>query len=148
MAQEQDLENQDLLDQNTVKWAVIISTIIGFTVAVYLLDVTTSGDNYSALYIIPGSYSNYLEGEEVVFSYGITNHGKPSIKNILRVYMGDQLVAERDLKQKIGVNEVVLNVPENVRLPSAVKLELETDYGVNEVHFWIKGKMEENETSK
>ena len=65
---------------------------------------------------------------------------------MMNVYMNDQLVTTRDLKQKLGVSEVVLEVPEDVKLPAKVMLELETDYGKNTVHFWIKGKMDENGT--
>jgi len=140
-------ENQ-ALDARMVKNAVIISCIIGVLAAAYLVYETSRGENYAALYLIPDSYSNYMDGNNVNFTYGITQYGRRSDKYILSVYMGDQLIATRDLKQKIGVNEVVLKVPEDVKLPAAVKLVLETDHGTTEVHFWIKGRKGDNETGQ
>jgi len=132
-----------------VRNAVIAAIIIGTAVAAYLLWATTTGDNYSVLYLQPDSYSNYIEENNTVkFTYGIQQVGKRSSKYLLDVYMGDQLLTSRDLTKRTGMSEIMLQVPENVKLPSKVMLILTTDYGQNEVHFWIKGRREENATQQ
>jgi len=139
------MEHQGESD-STVRNAVIASIAVGTMVAAYLLWATTTGDNYTVLYLEPDSYSNYLEGDSIKFAYGIQQVGKRSEKYLLDIYIGDTLVATRDLKKRVGMNEIVLQVPENIKLPTKVSLELRTDYGKNEVHFWIKGRKNETET--
>lgn len=141
-------ESSGELDK-TIRYAVIASILIGTAVAAYLLWATSTGDNYSVLYLQPDSYSNYIEENNTVkFTYGIQQVGKRSSKYVLDVYMGEQLVTSRDLTKRTGMSEIMLQVPENVRLPSKVMLVLTTDYGKNEVHFWIKGRRDENATQQ
>jgi len=132
----------------TVRNAVILSIVVAVAVEAYLLYATQAADNYSTLYLVPGSYSNYLQNDVVNFSYGIQTFGAKSGNYLLSVYMGDQLLTTRDLKQRAGVNDVVLQVPEGQKLPAKVRLMLKTDYGVNEVHFWLKGRKEDNSTAQ
>ncbi|MFH0862729.1 MAG: hypothetical protein V1875_06855 [Candidatus Altiarchaeota archaeon] len=140
------MENDLVLDK-TVKYAVMASVAVGVVVAAYLLWATTTGDNYTVLYLEPDSYSNYLDGNSIKFAYGIQQVGKRSETYMLDIYIGDTLVATRDLKKRTGMNEIVLRVPENIKLPTKVSLELKTDYGTNGVHFWIKGRKNETEAS-
>lgn len=129
----------------TIKNAVIVSIIVGIAVAAYLFWTTTIGDNYTVIYIQPDSYSNYLDGNSIKFAYGIQQYGKSSNSYLMDIFIGNTLVATRDLKKRTGLNEIVLQVPENIQLPTKVSLNLKTDYGENEVHFWIKGKLNETE---
>jgi uncharacterized membrane protein len=129
-----------------IKKAVILSCILGLIAAVYLIRETSKGENYVVLYLEPGSYSNYLEDDTVRFTYGIQQYGVRSSTYILDIYLDDRLVATRDLKQRSGENEVELQLPEGMKFPTKVKLTLKTDYGENEVHFWLNGRKEENAT--
>jgi hypothetical protein len=129
-----------------VKLAVIVACVLAVAAEAYLVWATGSGDNYTSLYLTPGSYSNFLEGNTVKFTYGIQPYGRPSGKYLLSVYMGNSLVTTRDLKQRTGTNEVMIQVPETISFPTQVRLVLDTDYGQNEVHFWLKGRRNENST--
>jgi hypothetical protein len=140
-------KENDAGSDKTVRNAVLASVAIGAVVAAYLLWATTTGDNYTVLYLEPDSYSNYLEGDSIKFAYGIQQVGKRSETYMLDIYIGDTLVATRDLKKRTGMNEIVLQVPENIQLPTKVVLELKTDYGKNDVHFWIKGRKNQTEAS-
>jgi hypothetical protein len=125
-----------------VKKAVIAACVLAVAAEAYLVWATGSGENYTSLYLTPGSYSNYLDGNTVKFTYGIQQFGRPSGKYLLSVYMGDSLVTTRDLRQRTGTNEVLIQVPETINFPAQVRLVLDTDYGQNEVHFWLKGRSE------
>ena len=126
--------------------AIIVGCIIAVLVTGYFINETEKEEDYISIYILPDSYSNYIDGENIQFTYGIKQYGKRSSKYILRVYLGEQMVTERDLKTSIGMNEVIINVPKNIMFPTKVQIELETDNGINDVHFWVYGRKEGNST--
>jgi hypothetical protein len=126
-----------------IKVAVILSILPVLAAELYILNNLGGNENYAVLYLVPGSYSNYVEGNRVFFQYGIEEYGRKSNSYILDVYMGDELIAQRDLKNKEGLNEVEMKVPEGVHLPVKVRLVLRTDHGENDVHFWLKDKEED-----
>jgi hypothetical protein len=142
------MNNKQKDPDKTTLWAVILTCLIGVAAVAYLLHATSMRENYVAIYLKPDSYPNYLEGNTVKFTYGIQQYGEPSSKYILEVYMGNNLVATRELERYEGENEVELKLPEEMRFPTKVKLVLKTDYGENEVHFWLKGRIEENKTTE
>jgi hypothetical protein len=131
-----------------IRTSVLLSCILSIVSVAFVAYSSGSGGNYASIYLVPNSYSNVLDGNTVKFTYGTKVYGIPSEKNLLNIYVGDNLVATRDLNKKSGINDVVLQVPEGINLPVRVKLALETDYGVDAVHFWIKSKGNDNSTGQ
>lgn len=128
--------------EKTVRTSVIIAVIAAITALSFIITQVQKEENYAALYLIPESYTNYIESDTLALSFGIKQYGKPSSRYNLEVYLGEKLIAERDLTAQAGENELVLKVPKNMRYPQKVKLVLTTDYGKNQVHFWLKGRKE------
>ena len=75
----QDVTGVEKTDTDTKKLiftAVVVSCVIGLAVTAYLVYETGREDNYAVLYLEPGSYSNYLEGDTITFTYGIKQYGE------------------------------------------------------------------------
>lgn len=125
-----------------IRNAVLFSIIVAVIVEAYILNESRKGENYTVFYLLPDSYSNYLEGDTLNFTYNIESHGRASTSYRLRIFVGDQLVTENEMR-RAGKNDVVLHLPEAMRFPTKVRLVLNSDYGENEVHFWIKGRIGE-----
>lgn len=138
------MEGFDDAARKIIMACVLFSCVVGSVVAAYFIYDAVQEDDYVELYLEPGSYSNYLESDTVTFTYGIKQYGARSSRYVVEVYLGEILIATRDLSKRTGENEVEIEVPKEIEFPVKVSLVLKTDLGVNEVHFWLKGRREEN----
>ncbi|MFC2162149.1 hypothetical protein ACFLRF_00575 [Candidatus Altiarchaeota archaeon] len=130
-------------DFRVLRVGVLLALLLGIIAAAVLVWMQVAAENYSVIYLQPGSYSNYIEGDEVEFSYGIKTYGVRGDKYVLKAYLGDNFIAEKDLTQQASADNVVIKLPEGIEFPVKVRLVLETDTGENEVHFWLKGRKNE-----
>ncbi|AKG92439.1 hypothetical protein GAH_00204 [Geoglobus ahangari] len=136
----EELQMDEELDRIMFRSA-IAAMIVGLVVAGYLLWLT-SQESYSALYIYPDSYSNYVKpGEVVTFRYGIECHERGEAHYTIRIYLGDQLLKTREVVLRSGdvweSNESI-TLPQNISFPTKVRIEAEVNGAVYEVHFWLK----------
>ena len=126
-----------------IKITVILACIIGAIVAAFLIWVSFQ-ESYSALYIYPDSYSNYVRpGDTVSFVYGVKSFETKETKYNLRIYLGNELKKEKEFWLKSGETREeteMIVLPVNVTFPVEVKLVLEANGRKYDVHFWLKEK--------
>jgi len=103
-------------------------------------------ESYSALYIYPDSYSNYVEaGDTVSFVYGVKSFEIKQTKYNLQIYLGNELKDKKEFWLNSGETREeteTITLPEEVRFPIKVKLVLEANGRTYDVHFWLKKKSE------
>jgi len=123
--------------------SVIVAIIIGAGVTVFLLWMI-SQESYSALYIYPDSYSNYVRpGDVVTFKYGVKSYETNEVNYTLKIYLGDKLIKVKRFRLKSGEtleeNES-LKLSEKIKFPVKVMLVLAVSNRTYEAHFWLKEK--------
>jgi uncharacterized membrane protein len=137
MSSENDI---DPIDEIMVK-SIILSIAIGVAATVFLIWDTTQ-EYYSALYIYPDSYSNYVNpGDTVTFRYGVKSYEKGEMEYTLQIYLGNELIKTKKFTLKSGEtweeNESIV-LPENMKFPTKVMLVLNANGKTYEVHFWLR----------
>ncbi|MBN2250818.1 MAG: hypothetical protein JW724_01920 [Candidatus Altiarchaeota archaeon] len=135
----QKKEKGDAIDD--VIWkAAIAAIIVGLLVTAYLI-IETRKESYSALYLKPDSYSNYLEGTATKFTYGVSSYETKRTLYTLKVYLGETEVTGKEFTLDPGQtaeDAISLEVPENTPLPVKVKLTLTGNGEEYSTHYWIK----------
>ncbi len=124
--------------------SAIGAIVVGVIVAAYFIWLS-SQETYSAVYIYPESYTNYVNpGNIISFRYGIACYEAKETRYEIRIYLGDELVRTKEITLKKGEvwedNESII-LPENITLPTKVRIVVRTDNTVYEVYFWIKEKL-------
>lgn len=124
-----------------IKRTMVIACVIGVAVAAYLIWATYQ-ESYSALYLRPESYSNYVHaGDDVSFVYGVQCFENKPTKYDLKIFLGNKLVKEREFELKRGEvheEQETIHVPEDTTFPTKVRLVLEANGRTYDVHFWLK----------
>lgn len=98
---------------------------------------------HSALYLLPDSYSNYIEGDKVSFIYGIKCAEKGKTRYLLEIYVGDILVSNKEIELNSGETleqKAEIHLPSDISFPLKVTLILRVNNNTEEVHFWLKGR--------
>lgn len=144
MVSENDDSESSAIDELMVK-AAIVAMVLGAIVAAYLIWISMQ-ESYSALYIYPESYSNYVNpGETVTFRYGVKSYETKETEYFLRIYLGSELIKTKRFTLKSGEvweeNESIV-LPANMSFPTKVMLVLDANGRTYEVHFWLKRKPE------
>jgi len=124
--------------------AAVIAMVIGVVVAAYLIWLN-SQESYSALYIYPGSYSNYINTselpKEISFIYGIKSYETRDKTYKVSIFLGDKLIKSKEIEIKRGEtfeeNESIV-IPVNTTFPAKIRVVAEVEGVVYEVHFWLK----------
>ena len=134
---------QDELEDIIFK-AAIVAMVASAIVAIYLVWLT-SQESYSALYIYPGTYSNYINAselpKEISFKYGIKNYETGDRVYKVTIFLGNLMVKSKEIKVKKGETfeeEERIVVPKNITFPVKVKITAEVDGTIYEAHFWLK----------
>lgn len=135
------------MDEETEKImfrSAMIAMVAGLIVVGYLIWLSYQ-ESYSALYIYPGSYSNYVNlselPKEVSFVYGIKSYEREDKVYHVKIYLGDSLVKSKEVFLRSGETfeeREYVTVPKSVKLPIKVKVVAEVDGVTYEVHFWLK----------
>jgi uncharacterized membrane protein len=132
-----------------IKWSIIVAVLVGVVVEAYLIYVLKQESRFSALYIVPGSYSNYIQNGTVAFTYGVECYeGRPT-KYHLDIFLGDKKIGERDFTlcnpgKKLEERMEIKGLRRGLEFPVKLRLVLTHDNRTNDVHFWIKGIKESN----
>lgn len=124
--------------------AAIIAMVIGVIVAAYLIWLNMQ-ESYSALYIYPGSYSNYVNKselpKEISFIYGIKSYETRDKIYKISIFLGNKLIKSKEVEIKRGEtfeeNESII-IPVNTTFPAKVRIVAEVEGVVYDVHFWLK----------
>ena len=123
-----------------IKVAMIISVVLAAAVMSYLY--IFCDDAYSALYLIPESYSGYSHSDDISFVYGVKCFEGRKTANTMKSYLGDSIlkVDSFELKDRESTEmEELILIPGDMVFPSKVSLVLENGGNSENVHFWLKG---------
>ena len=122
-----------------IKIAMIISVLLAVSVMgyIYLID----DDKYSALYLVPESYSGYSSADNISFIYGVKCFEGKKMTYNLKIYCGNSILKadsfELNDKESVEKKEIII-LPENIEFPAKVSLVLESNGNKENVHFWLK----------
>lgn len=133
-------ENQ----KDDIMWKPALAAIaIGVLVTAYLV-LETRNESYSALYIKPDSYSNYLNASSVSFTYGVQCFENAPTQYNLKVFLDETQVMDKnfmiDGKGKVLEDTISFEAPKDLTFPAKVALNLTANGQSYSTHFWLKGK--------
>ena len=138
------MRNEDNAElEKAMRYAMVASILVGVVVAAYLIYLQKQ-ESFSALYLVPGSYSNYVVNGKVSFTYGVKSYEKRTTDYYLEVYLGNARVTDRSFSLKKGeVREErieLTGLDKLEKFPIKVRLVMYANDAIYEVHFWLKGK--------
>jgi hypothetical protein len=124
--------------------AALAAIVIGLAVTAYLV-AETGSESYSALYLRPDSYSNYLNASGVSFIYGVQCFENAPADYDLKVYLGETLVTEKRFsiegRGRTLEDTISFEVPAGLSFPAKVSLVLAANGKSYSVHYWLKGRI-------
>ena len=138
-------DNDDSYDSDSIiQKTAALAMVIGGIVAAILI-WSSLQESYSAVYIYPDSYSNYINiselPKEITFRYGITNHETKDEDYEIGIFLNDVLVKSKKVTIKRGGSFEEfesITIPENINLPAKVSVVVEVSGSTYEAHFWIR----------
>jgi len=144
--QKQETNHQKERDDpqlDDVIWkAAIAAIIIGLLVTVYLV-LETKKESYSALYLNPESYENYIEGDTVRFTYGVQSYETKRTLYSIQVFLGERQVGVKEFSlepnQKTE-DEISFQIGPEQMFPEKVLVNMAANNQEYSVHYWLKGR--------
>ena len=125
-------------------WKATLAAVALGVVITALLLAATSSESYSTLYLKPNSYSNYVSGKTVSFTYGTESFENRKTDYTLKVFLGSVQVAQKDFsingKGDIAEDTISFEVPPKTEFPINVLITLDTSQQAYSTHFWLKGR--------
>jgi len=140
--------------------AIALSMVLAISLTlVWVGYVKKEKEEYSVLYIVPGSYTKYPTENTVSFTYGIESHEGVPTKYELLIYVGNGSDYKQELLDKkefylgesgpVQINKIeatqTITIPPHRELPIVVELILKAREKEYENHFWLR-KPESNIT--
>lgn len=125
-------------------WKAVLAAIVIGIIITLILVMAIREESYSALYLKPDSYSNYVEDNEVSFIYGVQCFENEETRYRLSVFLGENLITEKDFTL-VGRGEelednITFDLPKDVEFPVKVSLLLIANNQNYSTHFWLKGR--------
>ncbi|EHQ34325.1 hypothetical protein [Methanoplanus limicola] len=122
-----------------IRTAVIISLVLSVIFLAYFYLGTD--DHYSALYLVPESYSGYAYSDNISFVYGVRCfEGELTTYNI-KIYLNEDIQKYDSFEladRESAVKYETVSVSPDVSYPMAVKVVLEGGQNEEYVYFRIK----------
>lgn len=138
-----DDAKKDYPDRDSIRIASVAAVAVGLIVAAFLF-IETGKEHYSALYLKPGSYSNYLDGNLVSFTYGVQCFEAARTQYQLKVTVNDRFITQRDFsiegRGKVSEDHISFELPPDTSFPAKVALLLSANGNDYETYFWIRGR--------
>lgn len=134
-------ENNKELD-STIWKAAVAAIILGIIVTAYLV-LETHKESYSALYLKPDNYQNYINANTVSFTYGITSYENKKTAYDLTVFLGETQITTKQVSLNPGQtaeDTISFEIPQNTSFPQKVLLNMAGGGQQYSVHYWIKGR--------
>lgn len=136
----QEETNKELDD---VIWkAATAAIILGIIVTAYLI-IEQQKESYSALYLKPDSYQNYINTSTASFTYGITSYENKKTTYELTVYLGETKITEKQLTLNPGqtIEDMIsFEIPKNISFPQKIQINMTANKQNYSVHYWLKGR--------
>ena len=97
-------------------------------------------ESYSSFYINPDSYSNYVNGTNVSFVYGVQSFEGKKTEYALEIFLGNRSVETRQFEMDGGTREwnTTIQLQGDLKYPLKVKLILKANDRTYETHFWLE----------
>ncbi|WP_202320054.1 hypothetical protein [Archaeoglobus neptunius] len=128
-----------------IQKSAMVAMIVGVAIAAFLI-WSSLQESYSAVYIYPDSYTNYINvsdlPKEITFRYGIVSHETRDEVYKISIFLNGKLIKSKQVKIKRGETFEELEsvtIPKNVKLPAKVSVVVEVGKDTYEAHFWIRG---------
>ena len=123
-----------------IRNAVIAAIFIGLLVTMYF--VFAGKETFSALYIKPDSYSNYVENDSVSFVYGVRCFEGRRTRYTSEIFLGDHSLGKNEFEMDSGEKEwnVSFRIPDGTEFPVKVRVVLTKDNESYDTHFWLRGR--------
>ncbi|KUG20892.1 MAG: hypothetical protein KO206_01675 [Methanomicrobiaceae archaeon] len=123
-----------------IRTAAIVATVVGvLTVAFFLI---IADEPYSALYLVPDPSPYALDGNDVLFTYGVTSNERGKTAYVLEFYADDTLYGSETFEIRRGEtyeSEARVQLPPNATYPLKIRVDLKAESGSTEsVHFWVR----------
>ena len=138
------MNNESDLDRflfTFITLAVILGSVTAFLFMLSMQERPT----YSAVYLKPNSYTNFLADSSVEFTYGIQNNESLDMNYLVRFVSGNKIIKSGTVFLKKGASieknellelEEIPSVPFKMRIILSSGKEKEKN---SEAFFWIKG---------
>jgi len=120
--------------------AVVAAIIVGLLVTGYF--VFAVKESYSALYIKPDSYSNYVVNNTISFIYGVRCFEGEDTTYTAEIYLNNASIGENTFTLEPGKEkewQVSTDIPGYMQYPVKVRVQLESPQKTYETHYWLKG---------
>ncbi|MEA3254328.1 MAG: hypothetical protein U9Q22_00655 [Candidatus Altiarchaeota archaeon] len=128
---------------NIIGKAVLAAIVIGVIVTLILVTAMRE-ESYSALYIKPDSYTNYIKEDKVSFTYGVQCFENKKTRYDLKIILGETLITKKEFtlegKGKELVDNISFDIPGDIEFPVKVKLLLTANNMNYSTHYWLKGR--------
>ena len=131
-----------------VEYAIIISLILCIAISLVYVGLSKrEKETFSALYIKPDSYSNYVKDNTFSLVYGVECYEKYPTEYPVMFYLGDRLIDNDKLElcnagprsiRKME-NKKVLNIPSDTKYPVRLRIILKSYDREYENIIWIRG---------
>ncbi len=121
--------------------AVVAAIITGLLVTAYFLFMVK--EPYSALYIKPDSYNNYVVNDTISFIYGVRCFEGEETRYRAEIYLNNVSIGENTFSIKPGREkewQVSTDYPPYMEFPVKVRVELTSPTNSYETHYWLKGR--------
>ena len=135
----------DIIYERAIITALVLSIAISL---VYVGATKRSKETFSAIYLVPGQYSNYVEGGTVTYTYGVECFEDKPTQYTLSILLEGTLIKKKEFelcqkgkysRTKIEVEDEFM-MPKEITYPAKVNLQLAEGENNYEVGFWLRGK--------
>ncbi|WOF16342.1 hypothetical protein F1737_06240 [Methanoplanus sp. FWC-SCC4] len=131
---------ESIFKKSEFEKAIIIAIIIGICIAIPFIYNALKGEDYSSLYLLPDSYTNYPEGSTTSFIYGVKSFENVETNYDLEIFIGDISVKKTNIMIKPGdtyeKKETIKT--KNLVYPIKVSIFLKSPDNIYSVHYWLK----------
>ena len=113
---------------NIFRKVIIFVCILAVATAIFLVLAGTK-ESYSVLYINPDTYSNYVNGTNVSFVYGVQSFEGKKTKYDLEIFLGNRSIETRQFEMEKGRREwnATIQIPDDIEYPTKVRLILKAN---------------------
>jgi len=136
-------ERETDLNDSIFGLLVTLTLIAGFVVLVLMVSAVPVQFS-SAVFVKPGSYSNYVHENATVFVYGVENKDVSDKEYLVEFYAGNQLLKQDRVSVKRGETrekrELLSFPPQKPAYPFTLSVVLVDGETRKTAFFWVKGE--------
>ncbi|MFC2154082.1 hypothetical protein ACFLRC_01185 [Candidatus Altiarchaeota archaeon] len=128
-------------DQVLYEQAIIIACIVGIAITLLWSSVgRIQPEKFSVLYLIPGTYPNYISSEEVSFRYGVQCFEERKTEYLAKFYLNGEVIGRKIFTlapEQVFEETKSIIVNPDTDFPANLSVVVKSKDEEYEVHFWI-----------